>query len=511
MYLLGGQTTGEGGGNRNITCVASGSSSSAGSASNCTGEESDGVLAYPMWQAIIIVTACVVMNIGTVIGNILVCTAVCMVRRLRTPSNMLIVSLALSDMLVSLLVMPLAIVNEVKDRWVFSAVLCDAWTSMDVLLCTASILNLCAISVDRYFVITRPFQYAMKRTPQRMALMIVGVWLLAATISIPPLFGWRTDSEPGKCAVSQSIGYQFYATIGAFYLPLIIMIVIYTRIYLVSWRIAKAEAMSQPSGDYRTNGGRYNNNGRHYGVGGGNGQTGSLLRHDSYGAAGGENYGMSALGTARSSDSTQSSLQTHSLAASGHNPLSFRLFKWTWPSRASGSGGASGIGGVGRQSSSASSSSRERKATKTLGVIMGAFTLCWLPFFIVAIVKPFCDNPETCIPRWLNSTLLWLGYVNSFLNPLIYARFNRDFRRPFKEILLLRCCGINDRLRFETYAEQYGVNVGTSPATARHDVIKPPVDTVVRYHGQGQTIIKLGNGDISLTTPARLEYRDVAT
>lgn len=61
------------------------------------------------------------------------------------------------------------------------------------------------------------------------------------------------------------------------------------------------------------------------------------------------------------------------------------------------------------------------KATKTLGVIMGAFIVCWLPFFITAIVRPFCADPLTCVPPWLNSTLLWLGYANSFLNPIIYA------------------------------------------------------------------------------------------
>ena len=56
--------------------------------------------------------------------------------------------------------------------------------------------------------------------------------------------------------------------------------------------------------------------------------------------------------------------------------------------------------------------------------------------------------------------MLWLGYANSFLNPIIYARFNRDFRTPFKEILMGRCRGINERLRSERYAEQFGDPAG---------------------------------------------------
>jgi len=130
------------------------------------------------------------------------------------------------------------------------------------------------------------------------------------------------------------------------------------------------------------------------------------------------------------------------------------------------------------------SSSHDRKATKTLGVIMGAFTACWLPFFLLALVKPWCADPQTCIPHWLSSFLLWLGYANSFLNPIIYARFNRDFRTPFKEILMGRCRGINDRLRSERYAEQFG-----DPADVRSH--RPSVDTVVRYNcSQGYTYVR---------------------
>jgi len=81
---------------------------------------------------------------------------------------------------------------------------------------------------------------------------------------------------------------------------------------------------------------------------------------------------------------------------------------------------------------------RERKAARTLAIITGTFVVCWLPFFIVATVRPFCGQPcREAIPSTVVSLIAWLGYVNSLLNPLIYTVFNPDFRRAFRRILRL--------------------------------------------------------------------------
>lgn len=97
---------------------------------------------------------------------------------------------------------------------------------------------------------------------------------------------------------------------------------------------------------------------------------------------------------------------------------------------------------------------KERKASTTLGIIMSAFTFCWLPFFVLALVRPFLH--EDAIPPWLSSLFLWLGYANSLLNPIIYATLNRDFRKPFQEILYFRCGSLNHMMREEFYHSQYG-------------------------------------------------------
>ncbi|KAL8600608.1 hypothetical protein ACOMHN_062479 [Nucella lapillus] len=423
---------------------------------------------YPVWAQVVITLILGTLILCTIIGNCLVCLSVALVKRLQTPSNLLIVSLAVADLLVAILVMPLGVTLQINQAWVLGPSVCDFWTTTDVLLCTASILNLCIISVDRYLVITRPFQYAMKRTPKRMVAMITAVWLVSAVVSIPPVFGWKSPHMPFDCVISQDIGYQIYATFCAFYLPLFVMIFVYFKIWLVSSKIAKAEARSKvgsfdkgepalvgrPSRDsnesqFLPNGSMLDVKNQHNGDGnGGDGDDTSL-----------ENM-------PRVTESCER-LKKRRFTIRSLIPRPVRM-----------------------------TSSKERKATKTLGIIMGCFTLCWLPFFILALVKTFCE--DAChVPIWLDNILMWLGYANSFLNPVIYARFNREFRTPFKEILLLRCKGINTRMRSESYVEQYG---GADP---RHS-LRPPMDCIVRYNSQGQTLVHIGNGSANSQTDTKV-------
>jgi len=83
---------------------------------------------------------------------------------------------------------------------------------------------------------------------------------------------------------------------------------------------------------------------------------------------------------------------------------------------------------------------RERKAARTLGIITGSFVGCWLPFFILALVRPFCAD-RCHYPDLLVSVIGWLGYFNSLLNPIIYTVFNPDFRLAFSKILFGRYRG----------------------------------------------------------------------
>ncbi|NXU21541.1 HRH1 protein, partial [Pardalotus punctatus] len=75
---------------------------------------------------------------------------------------------------------------------------------------------------------------------------------------------------------------------------------------------------------------------------------------------------------------------------------------------------------------------RERKAAKQLGVIMAAFMLCWIPYFVLFMVITFQDHKQL---SKLHMVTVWLGYVNSTLNPFLYPLCNHNFKKTFKKIL----------------------------------------------------------------------------
>ncbi|KAG7229570.1 hypothetical protein INR49_012585 [Caranx melampygus] len=143
------------------------------------------------------VTGCLLslLILWTLLGNILVCSAVLRFRHLRTKvTNIFIVSLALSDLFVAILVMPWKAVAEVAGYWPFGT-FCNVWVAFDIMCSTASILNLCIISVDRYWAISSPFRYERKMT-QRVAFVMISItWTLSVLISfIPVQLNWHKAS-----------------------------------------------------------------------------------------------------------------------------------------------------------------------------------------------------------------------------------------------------------------------------------------------------------------------------
>ena len=177
-----------------------------------------------------------------VFGNLLVVIAIATDKNLKTTQNWFIASLAVADFLLGLIIMPFSLANEMMGYWYFGFLWCDLWKAIDVLLCTASILSICLISLDRYWSITRAVEYSSQRTPRRAATMIAAVWLLSAVICVPPLIGWKNPlpvSDYPLCLLSNDIGYVLYSTMGSFYIPCVIMVFVYFKIFQAARALAR--------------------------------------------------------------------------------------------------------------------------------------------------------------------------------------------------------------------------------------------------------------------------------
>lgn len=173
---------------------------------------------------------------STIIGNVLVILSVFSHRPLRTAQNFFIVSLAVADLTVAVLVLPFSLINYILGKWTFGSVVCKIWLTCDILCCTASIMNLCAIAVDRYYAITNPINYAGKRSVKRVCRTIAGIWIVSAIISSPPLAGWNDwqDSLDDSCHLTTEPSYIIYSASGSFYIPLLVMTVVYVKIFFAA-------------------------------------------------------------------------------------------------------------------------------------------------------------------------------------------------------------------------------------------------------------------------------------
>nr|CAD7256922.1 unnamed protein product [Timema shepardi] len=424
----------------------------------------------------------------------------------------------------------------ISKGWILGPELCDMWTSSDVLCCTASILHLVAIAVDRYWAVTN-VDYIHTRNSGRIGGMIVVVWTVALIVSLAPQFGWKDPdyldriNVQQKCLVSQDVAYQIFATCSTFYVPLLVILVLYWKIFQTarkrihrrrkqkslvpgsappggkppgissgsklftksrfrklrrSKKSSAAEALvaslvlveghSTVSVDIAAeeevdleNQKSSETSGTSAGAGVGvdakaaveqeDGVRGlgvvSLVAHERLGCV--VNLGVTSNNVSPDKSSNVAPTNNGSASHQGH-AMSDATRMLEVPQK----GSPIAVKGIVTTTVSSKEkvpltnhqrkdkkesleAKRERKAAKTLAIITGAFVVCWLPFFIMALLMPLC---EVCyINDYMASFFLWLGYFNSTLNPVIYTIFSPEFRQAFKRIL----CGSGRRSRARNF------------------------------------------------------------
>ncbi|XP_021174925.2 dopamine receptor D2a isoform X2 [Fundulus heteroclitus] len=419
-----------------------------------------------------------------VFGNVLVCMAVSREKALQTTTNYLIVSLAVADLLVATLVMPWVVYLEVVGEWRFSKIHCDIFVTLDVMMCTASILNLCAISIDRYTAVAMPMLYNTRYSSRRrVTVMISVVWVLSFAISCPLLFGLNnTATRDASLCVIANPAFVVYSSIVSFYVPFIITLLVYVQIYVVLRKRRKRvntkpkRRVFQPADTdvatslrdkcthpedvrlctmiVKSNGSlpankkkvifikeaatdgddleldELNNSG-----------SSQRQRHQTHNALGDTPAtSHQQLMPNKANASPTSTPPTppedgHKAEKNGEpkevraNPAPVVAKAFQTQTLPNGKTQTS----VKNMSKRKISQQKEKKATQMLAIVLGVFIICWLPFFITHILNTHCTKCK--VPAGMYNAFTWLGYVNSAVNPIIYTTFNIEFRKAFIKIL----------------------------------------------------------------------------
>ncbi|KAG8444569.1 hypothetical protein GDO86_009653 [Hymenochirus boettgeri] len=287
----------------------------------------------------------------TTLGNLLVIISVSHFRQLHSPTNFLILSLAVTDFLLGLLVMPYSMVRSLTSCWYFGDLFCKLHSGLDMALSTTSIFHLFFISLDRYYAVCKPLHYHKSITTNVIEIFLFISWSISCLYSFGLVFSkvhtegiqeiMMTLSCTGSCSLVFNKIWGTISALVSFFIPGSLMVAIYMHIFSVANNHAK-------------------------------------------------------------------------LVHNNRNPqpdkpdIKFKVSLKT-----------------------------ESKAAKTLSIVMGVFILCWLPFFTLIIVDPYIHFAAS---EDIYSVALWLGYLNSALNPIIYALFYPWFQKAFVFIITGKIC-----------------------------------------------------------------------
>ncbi|XP_035385029.1 trace amine-associated receptor 1-like [Electrophorus electricus] len=202
-------------------------------------------LIYPLTVRAVIyfVTGAIVLL--TLFGNLFVIITITHFKQLHTPTNYFTLSLAVADLLFGGVSMPPTMMRTVETCWYFGTVFCKIYSSLNIMLCCASLLNLVCIAVDRYYAVCHPLLYHLKITPLVAVFLIAASWSFAtlpALVMMFPYFNTKSSEDfykdnavcKGLCVVHLAPMTSLTLSILCFYLPAAVMLSLYLKIFTVA-------------------------------------------------------------------------------------------------------------------------------------------------------------------------------------------------------------------------------------------------------------------------------------
>ena len=396
----------------------------------------------------------------TVLGNILVLVSILTQDKTRAVrSNKFLVSLACADLCVGIFVMLPSILKIQAGSWSWGPTPCKIWVTLDVFFCSASIYSLIGISLDRFYAIYKPLNYAIEKTHWCVYFLIGFAWLMACIISFPMYIrfnkfsNWTRTVEKNFNACStpaepSSKGWVLFAGILAFILPMLILTTLYIAIGLrmrkrQSGKITRAKTNLKMA--VRAN----------VWKGGNKVEVVVNTPQDE----------LQVPGCIINPDSGFQEPQVREISVIGLkaeqinvDPESMTSYKETdIDETRSGLKGLQGLQeheikqlmvlekiGVRKTKHLSRAEKKLRseekvqtKITIMMGVIIGSFAACWTPFAVMFFAAPFSLELGEFLEKYeaVTDTITWIGYLNSCINPIIYASMNTEIRNGMVKFL----------------------------------------------------------------------------
>ena len=345
------------------------------SALNGTNSSAMAGLGPPLAYTAVMSAALVLIIVVAVLGNSLVIYAFFSYHRLRhNVTNYFIVSLAVSDILTAFFVTTFELDKVIYFQWSHGEFLCHVWTFMYLLMVPGSVINLLAVTIDRFLVLRIPLRYTTLMTRRRATIAICVLWLYALVTALLPSLGWRMDHPKviaRTCYFLTTPAYSILVGICNFLLPMMFMGFFWTKIYAIAQTHAKRVRKLE--------------------------QSLSVVEN--------------------SLSQTDKSSRNSRVSISDENATTKKLFENSSVT-----------------SSCKKQFRRHLRGSKYIAILVGVFFLCWLPYTSTSLVAAINRDWYLSIPSPIWDVFLVMGYLNSALNPFLYPFHDRQFREAFRNI-----------------------------------------------------------------------------
>ncbi|WAR04942.1 ADA2C-like protein [Mya arenaria] len=359
-------------------------------------------------KKIILAVVLTLMDLLTIFGNLLVLLSFAIERRLLQPFNLYILNLAVTDFFVAITAMTFYTLDTLLGYWPFGRIMCGVWIYFDFAMTFASVFTLVAISVDRFWCVTWPIHYKKYNNQSFYRLFVVAIWT-------PPFIADRLQhNEDHFCIWEPSDNREFviFVALIGHYIPCLMMMFSYMRVlYVMRSQALKVAAntdtsLQNPSSvsTVRTCV-----------------ATTATLQNVNDCLTLNDNTQTQYLSVGRNNVDSASTSQSK-ICPKGKTTNTLKTYKSRRNPITKERGG----------------NVRERRIFITLTYVLSSYLICWFPFYIV--FDTYAWAPEL-IPGDLYTFFFWMTYLNSTLNPFIYAYTSKEFRQAFMKVLryVYRC------------------------------------------------------------------------